>query len=206
MTQKWQWKLIHTPHQMSSSTTFSPVARPNRSFNADANTGHAFGILMACVGALRTFGAPAPLTLVVRLPMKAAFTFTFEKDWRTAPVAFWVHVPVKGSDVLCNPPAPEPIPHKGYAFLRVEFGLHELLFSAPAQLDHFIEVLATKPLPTTRSLSSKRNAPVGPNGHWLSRLPASLKSPRTREKLVHALQLVRTTAHGPGPWGKSSNA
>ena len=147
-----------------------------------------------------------PLTWFVRLPMKAAFTFTFEKDWRTAPVAFWVHVPVKGSDVLCNPPAPEPIPHKGYAFLRVEFGLHELLFSAPAQLDHFIEVLATKPLPTTRSLSSKRNAPVGPNGHWLSRLPASLKSPRTREKLVHALQLVRTTAHGPGPWGKSSNA
>ena len=66
MTQKWRWKLIHTPHQMSSSTTFSPVARPNRSFNADANTGHAFGIFMACVGALRTCGAPAPLTLVVR--------------------------------------------------------------------------------------------------------------------------------------------
>ena len=28
--------------------------------------GHAFGILMAHVGALRTFGAPAPLTLGVR--------------------------------------------------------------------------------------------------------------------------------------------
>ena len=27
--------------------------RPNWSFNADANTGHAFGIFMACVGALR---------------------------------------------------------------------------------------------------------------------------------------------------------
>ena len=39
---------------------------PNWAFNADANTGHAFGIFMACVGALRTFGAPAPLTLVVR--------------------------------------------------------------------------------------------------------------------------------------------
>jgi hypothetical protein len=28
-------------------------AKPNMSFNADANTGHAFGILMACVGTLR---------------------------------------------------------------------------------------------------------------------------------------------------------
>ena len=27
---------------------------PNCTFNANANTGHAFGILMACVGALRT--------------------------------------------------------------------------------------------------------------------------------------------------------
>jgi hypothetical protein len=32
---------------------------------ADAKKGHAFGILMALVGALRTFGAPAPLTLGV---------------------------------------------------------------------------------------------------------------------------------------------
>jgi hypothetical protein len=30
------------------------IQMPNWSFNADANTGHAFGILMACVGALRT--------------------------------------------------------------------------------------------------------------------------------------------------------
>jgi len=28
--------------------------RPNCRFNADANTGHAFGIFMACVGTLRT--------------------------------------------------------------------------------------------------------------------------------------------------------
>ena len=28
--------------------------QPNWSFNANANTGHAFGILMACIGTLRT--------------------------------------------------------------------------------------------------------------------------------------------------------
>ena len=138
--------------------------------------------------------------------MKPAFKFIYEKDWRTAPVAFWVHVPVAGSDFLCEPPAPAPVPRKGYAFLCIEFEAHQLLFSAPAQLDHFIEVLSTKPLPTTRMLSSKRNLPVGPNGHWLSRLPASLKAPQKREKLVQVLQAVRSVAHGLGAWSNSPNA
>lgn len=123
--------------------------------------------------------------------MSSAFRFTYEKDWRTAPVAFWVHVPVPGSDVLCDPPVPPAIPHKGYAVLRVEFERHELQFSAPAQLDHFIEVISTKPLPTSKQLASRRGLAVGPNGHWLSRLPAELKLPRKREKLVQFLQSVR---------------
>ncbi len=32
---------------------FASVIGPNCRFNADANTGHAFGIFMACVGTLR---------------------------------------------------------------------------------------------------------------------------------------------------------
>lgn len=123
--------------------------------------------------------------------MKPVFHFTYEKDWRTAPVAFWVHVPVPGSVDICDPPAPLATPHRGYAFLRVEFGSHELQFSALAQLDHFMDVLSRSPLPTSRQLSSGRGLPVGPNGHWLSRLPAELKSPRKRKKLVDALSAVR---------------
>lgn len=42
----------------------------------DANTGHASGILMACVDALRTGGAPAPLTLVFR-PHSKRGEYTF---------------------------------------------------------------------------------------------------------------------------------
>lgn len=124
--------------------------------------------------------------------MKAAFRFTYEKDWRTAPVAFWVHVPVPGTTSECVPPAPQAVANLGYAFLRVEFESHELQFSALAQLDHFIEVLSRKPLPTSRQLSSRRGLPVGPNGHWLSRLPAELKSPRKREKLVRELSAIRS--------------
>jgi hypothetical protein len=111
-------------------------------------------------------------------------------------LAFWVHVPVKGSVTRFEPQAPEPVLHKGFVFLRVEFDAHELVFSSPAQLDHFIDVLATKPLPTSRQLSSRRGMPVGPNGHWLSRLPAELKSPRKRDKLVQALQTVRASVVG----------
>lgn len=131
------------------------------------------------------------LQRVRRLTMSTAFHFTYEYDWRAAPLAFWVHVPVPETADRWNPPAPPFVPHKGYAFLRVEFDRHELQFSAPAQLDHFIAVLSTKPLPTSRQLSSRRGLSVGPNGHWLSRLPAELKSPRRRAKLVQALQSIR---------------
>ncbi len=36
---------------MLNALYFAP--QPNGSFNSDANTGHAFGIFMACIGALR---------------------------------------------------------------------------------------------------------------------------------------------------------
>lgn len=84
------------------------------------------------------------------------------------------------------------IPHKGYLFLHVEFEAYDLQFSSPAQLDHFIEVLASKPLPTSRQLSLRRGLPVGPNSHWLSRLPSALKAPRKREELIRALGAIRT--------------
>jgi hypothetical protein len=131
--------------------------------------------------------------------MRPVFHFTFEKDWRTAPLAYWVHLPVPKGDGLFDPPAPAAIPHRGHVVLRVEFENHELQFSAPAQLDHFIDVLSTNPLPTSRQLSSRRAPNVGPNGHWLSRLPARFKSPRTRAKLVQALRVVRTEVVNEGP-------
>lgn len=122
--------------------------------------------------------------------MPARFRFTFEKDWRYAPLAYWVHCPRPDSATAFDPPAPSPVPHRGYLFLRIEFERHELIFSSPAQLDHCIEVLAAKALPTTWQLSQRRGTTRGPNGHWLSRLPAALKSPRARHRLVRALRSV----------------
>lgn len=123
--------------------------------------------------------------------MALPFHLTLEPDWRTAPLAFWVHVPVAGSQTLCTPAVPEPVLHRGYIFLHVEADGVDLQFSSLAQLDHFIDVMTARPLPTSLQLSRKRAAPVGPNSHWLSRLPAKLKAPRKRAKLVHGLLDVR---------------
>jgi len=119
-----------------------------------------------------------------------AFRFTFERDWLTAPLAIWVHVPVGGQAGAWSPPAPQPLANKGFPVLRVAFQRHELVFSSPAQVAHMVDVLASTPLPTSLQLSARRGIPMGPNGHWLSRLPAELKSPKLREKLVKHLRDV----------------
>ena len=130
--------------------------------------------------------------------MSATLHFSYQPDWRTAPVAFWAHREVDGSHTLFDPPAPAAVPHRGFLFLHVEFDGVELRFSAPAQLDHFIDVLSRKPLPTSRRLSSQRGPAVGPNGHWLSRLPTPLKSPRGRTRLVESLKAIRPHVVAPG--------
>jgi hypothetical protein len=122
--------------------------------------------------------------------MISRFRFMYEPDWRTAPMAFWVHVPSTTLGAF-EPAAPPKVPRLGYSFLKFEFGEHELVFSSPAQLQHMIDVLSKKPLPTSTQLSAARGASVGPNGHWLSRLPAELKSPKTREVLVRHLKSLR---------------
>jgi len=123
--------------------------------------------------------------------MTLRFSFTLEPDWRSAPLAFWVHVPSNEGTRECIPSAPVPVLHKGYAFLHVEAGEVDLQFSSLAQLQHFIDVMEVKPLPTSGQLTRKHPATVGPNGHWLSRLPATLKSPKARRKLVEGLRLIR---------------
>ena len=126
------------------------------------------------------------------------FYFTFRPNWQLAPLAFWVHVPMDDSKTDFIPAAPVEVPHRGYPFLHVEVGEVELQFSSLEQLDHFIEVIDASPLPTTRQLSTLRGSTVGPNGHWLSRLPARLKSPKERVKLVSGLRKIRAEL---GPLG-----
>lgn len=131
--------------------------------------------------------------------MNGNFHFTFESDWRYVPGAFWVHLPVVGNPGTFAPAAPLPVPHKGFPVLHVEVGKHELLFVSMAHLDHYIEILSLKALPTSRQLSEASGIETGPNQHWLSRLPGELKSPKKRQELVKVLSAAKAFAANNAP-------
>jgi len=129
---------------------------------------------------------------------KAAVVYLDE--YQATPVSFWVHRHLD-ADAWVNakqfdPPLPAPVPGRGWAQFVVEFDGLEVRFSSSAELDHFIDVLSRNPLPTTRRLANLRGTTLGPNAHWLSRLPARAKPQDFRRRLVAYLQSVR-----PEGWG-----
>ena len=115
-------------------------------------------------------------------------------DWRGAPMAYWVHVEPEGEDWRLashySPPAPAADGVKGFPLLCIESQGFVFVFSSAAQLAEAIRVLSLVPLPTTRRLSNARPGSHGPNSHWLSRLPGSIKSPKARNRAVEDLQSV----------------
>lgn len=123
------------------------------------------------------------------------YEITFKDLYPETPLTFWVHVQKLecGSFDINNfdPPLSEVIGGKGFPELNVIFSGVELRFSSVHEVSHFISVMEKRNLPTTISLSLKRNSGVGPNGHWLSRLPSSLKPWKQREQLVKLLKTAK---------------
>ena len=115
----------------------------------------------------------------------------YTTDWRTAPMAYWVHVECESEAWLkakeFTPPAPPRYGAKGFPVLCVESDGFIFRFSSNEQLAECVHTLSCKPLPTTRQLSAARPGNAGPNSHWLSRLPGHVKSPKARGKIVQQL-------------------
>lgn len=107
-----------------------------------------------------------------------------------SPVTYWVHRPVAGgeAEAQLEPPLPPAMVGRGYPNLVVTLFGTELHFASAAEVRHVIAVLAQKHLPTTRALSAERHPQAGPNRHWLSRLPASLKPWGRRQRIVRVLE------------------
>ncbi len=63
------------------------------------------------------------------------------------------------------------------------FGI-ELRFASVEEAEHFLNIIGQKNMPTTLKLSRERTNGYGPNGHWLSRLPAGIKAWSKRQKLI----------------------
>ncbi len=134
------------------------------------------------------------------------YWFDFTKDWRSSPMAYWVHLEPEGESWLdastYSPEEPKYIPHKGYAVLFVEIGPDVLQFSSAPQVRIFLETLSSVPLPSSRRLSSLRKGSAGPNSHWLSRLPAAIKGSKGRRKAIAALRMIEAEVVDGNVWRK----
>ena len=122
------------------------------------------------------------------------FWVEYAERWQDEPLAYWVHRErgnrpwYEANDFA--PPAPNPVPGKGYAIYSVEIDGMIFRFSSIAQLEHCIDILGRKLLPRTIDLSADRGTSKGPNSHWLSRLPKKAKPWRYREKATKYLREV----------------
>ena len=118
----------------------------------------------------------------------------YAQDWRHEPMAYWVHMEPAGQAwkdaTHYEPPAPARVHGKGYPVLCIEVGDTTLRFSSQPQLSEFLRTMALTPLPTSLRLSRLRAGAAGPNAHWLSRLPAKLKSPKGRRAALAAVEHV----------------
>ena len=116
---------------------------------------------------------------------------TYSESYRRTPVTFWVHKLVVSDSEFSiknyEPPLSEIIGGKGYPLVRVKYMGVELLFSSIEEISHVQDVLSMRNMPTSMALSQKWGSGVGPNQHWLSRLPAKLKPWRKREPLLPLL-------------------
>lgn len=116
--------------------------------------------------------------------------------WKMPPISvmtYWVHKPLDGESLntatVFDPPRPGPVPGEGWPVLMVEIDGVELVFTSLAELDTYVEVMSRQPLPTTMALSRER--PIGPNTHWLSRMPKKAKSTKHRDKAIKYLREIR---------------
>ena len=107
----------------------------------------------------------------------------YSDEWHPGPMSYWVHIETGGdwhSSTNHEPPLPGPKPGKGYPQFFVEFDGFTFDFASLDELRVCISTLGQKLLPTTKRLSQERRGGMGPNSHWLSRLPAKTKPWRYR--------------------------
>jgi hypothetical protein len=114
------------------------------------------------------------------------------RDERPAsPLTFWVHRAVGDAPWYesqeFEPPRQPVVPGRGYPLFKVECDGFTFEFASLCEIRACIETLAKKVLPRTIDLSRERGTAKGPNSHWLSRLPANVKSWKYREKAVVCL-------------------
>jgi len=113
---------------------------------------------------------------------------TYIEEWQPGPMTYWVHVEADGrpwqESSIFDPPLPSPVAGKGFPRFWIEFNGCTFEFASLDELRVCISTLGQKLLPTTIRLSQDRGGGMGPNSHWLSRLPPKTKPWRYRQRAV----------------------
>ncbi|WCE31553.1 hypothetical protein [Vibrio sp. SCSIO 43137] len=116
----------------------------------------------------------------------------YHKEFTETPLSYWVHKEQDSdnwwSATQFEPPLPAPVINKGYPRLCINLFGVRVVFSSVNEVEHFLSVISQKNMPTTTQLSRARNSNYGPNGHWLSRLPAKLKPWSRRKKMTSVIE------------------
>ncbi len=115
----------------------------------------------------------------------------YHQTWHTSPMTYWVHIEADGKPwsqaQAYEPPAPKPVPGKGFALYAVEIDNAVLWFASLEELRTCIATLSQKVLPSNLVLSRKRGTGFGPSSHWLNRLPLRSMTWPYRQKAVRYL-------------------
>ena len=104
------------------------------------------------------------------------------------PMTYWVH------GLLTSKQIEESVLRlsDGWPTFCVELDDFIFRFASLQELDHCIETLSKKVLPQPSRLAAARRDQLGhANQHWLSRLPAAVKSWKYREKVVRLMSEAR---------------
>jgi hypothetical protein len=103
-------------------------------------------------------------------------------------MSYWVHREVGGRrcdrHTRPEPPLQPVVAGRGFPHFHVEYRDFVFRFASLAEVRVCIDTLGRKLLPTTLRLTQERGGQVGPNSHWLSRLPSRVLSWRYREPAV----------------------
>lgn len=112
--------------------------------------------------------------------------------WRHGPMTYWVHLPVGGlpwaEARAFDPPAPRPVPGRGFPFFVVEFDGAVLCFASLAELRVCLDTLGRRVLPSNLRLTRARGGGYGPSNHWLNRLPLRAMTWPYRQRVVKYLE------------------
>jgi hypothetical protein len=118
----------------------------------------------------------------------------YAETWTPGPMTYWVHVEAKSDASKLNPPAPAPIPGKGFPVYYVEVDGFTFQFASLDEMRVCIDTLGNKLLPNSLRLaraelrrSPPRRSPIhGPLG-------------RTRIRAENSAPGKQSAQHGT-PW------